>query len=308
MPERRFGKSRRARREVVRWLCATCGVCVLLTLSCNRSKAGRAESARAENAPTRGERVVVEQTAAVFFEGRVLSVDGERLRVQTANTGETLQVSTSDAYALSRAGREPRSSGFAICGTESTEWQACQVVRKEGASVHVLDAKGQALAVPKHRVLPPTPVTELNLRRHFQRLGERRSFVQALERAGRPAAPQGWKPSMHERVLGRHEGAWFSAVVSDVEDETAEVRWRADDRITELTFEQLVPEPPYTSPLKRGDFVLAPPAQGNQAWAPVKVVAVSGSELETVNVNGERRRVGTREVVPLRPGETGTAL
>ena len=292
----------------MRWLRTTCGVCVLLTLSCNRSKAGRAESARAENAPARGERVVVEQTAAVFFEGRVLSVDGERLRVQTTNAGETLQVSTSDAYALTRAGREPRSSGFAICGTLPAEWQACQVVRREGATMHVLDAKGQALAVPRDRVLSPTPVTELNLRRHFQRLGERKSFVQALERAGRPAAPHGWKPNLHERVLGRHEGAWFSAIVSDVEDETAEVRWQADDRVSELGFEQLIPEPPYSAPLKRGDFVLARPAQVSQAWAPVKVVAVTGSELETVNVNGERRRVGTREVVPLRPSEPGTAL
>ncbi|HEY6559389.1 MAG TPA: hypothetical protein VI072_19020 [Polyangiaceae bacterium] len=258
--------------------------------------------------PSRGERVVVEQTAAVFFEGRVLSVDGERLRVQTSHAGETLQVASSDAYALSRVGREPRGSGFAICGVPPAEWQACQVVRKQGATVHVLDASGQPLSVPSNRVLSPTPVTELNLRRHFQRLGERKSFAQALERAGRPAAPQGWKPNLHERVLGRHEGAWFSAIVADVEDETAEVRWRADDRVSELTFEQLVPEPPYALPLKRGDFVLARPAQTNQAWAPVKVVAVSGPELETINVNGERRRIGTRDCVPLRQNDPGAAL
>ncbi|HMJ11254.1 MAG TPA: hypothetical protein VK524_07585, partial [Polyangiaceae bacterium] len=245
---------------------------------------------------------------AIFFEGRVLAVEGERLRVQTTRTGDSLLVATSDAYAFSRSGREPRGSGFAICGTGPAQWQACQVVRKQGGSVHAMDADGQSVTVPRERVLSPTPVTELNLRRHFQRLGERKSFVQALERAGRPAAPQAWKPNLHERVLARHEGAWFSAIVSDVEDESAEVRWQSDERLSELTFEQLVPEPPYTVALKRGDFVLARPLQANQAWAPVKVVAISGPELETINVNGERRRVGSREVVPLRQLEAAEAL
>jgi hypothetical protein len=40
----------------------------------------------------------------------------------------------------------------------------------------------------------------------------------------------------------------------------------------------------------------------------VKVVAVSGQELETINVNGERRRIGTRDCVPLRQIEPGAAL
>ena len=35
----------------------------------------------------RGDRVVIEQTAATFFEGRVLAVDGQRLRVQKADEG-----------------------------------------------------------------------------------------------------------------------------------------------------------------------------------------------------------------------------
>jgi hypothetical protein len=274
--------------------------CAQLCVSCNRSKVGSAESARIENMPRRGDRVVVEQTAAVFFEGRVLAVDGQRLRVQTATKGDSLSVETSDVYLLSAA-RHPQQAGqLAICGTGAAEWMGCRVERIDGSEVRVVDANGQTTRVTSERVLVPTPVTELNLERHFELAKDRKSFVRAVERAGQPRTPANWKPAAGQRVLAHHDSGWFSAKVDELDDDEISVRWEADQRISEVHRDQIVPEPPYPRTLaKRGDFVLVRPPLSSQAWAPNKVVAVNGAELEVMNVNGERRSLLTRDVVPL---------
>jgi hypothetical protein len=121
-----------------------------------------------------------------------------------------------------------------------------------------------------------------------------------VERAGSPQAPGGWKPALRQRVLARHDGGWFSGIIDDVSEDSVSVRWEADQRVSELGLEQIIPHPPYAGTLKRGDFVLARPLLVTHAWAPVKVVAVSGAELEIANVNGDRRRLTARDVVPLR--------
>jgi hypothetical protein len=278
---------------------STCSVCLLLTLSCNRGKVGRVESAHAENAPIRGDQVVVEQTAAVFFEGRVVAIDGQRLRVQTASNDESLSVAASDAYRLASARMEQRPGRFAICGPGPAEWVACRVEGLDGANVRVVDAMGQASLLTPERVLSPTPVTELNLRRHFERASARATFIREVERAGRPQPPAGWKPAARDRVLAHHAAGWYTGRIEEVDDEAISVVWEADKRTSELTLSQVVPEPPYSGPLKRGDFVLVRPPRSSEAWTPTKVVAVVAAELDVLDVNGERRRVPAREIVPL---------
>jgi hypothetical protein len=276
-----------------------CSVCTLLTPSCDRGKLGSAPAALAENTPARGEHVVIEQTAAVFFEGRVLAVGGQGLRVQATSNGDALSVAHSDVYRLSGARREQRVGHFAICGRAPSEWVGCRIERVEGSQVRVVDAQGQSALLAAERVLSPTPVTELNLRRYFERVQERVTFARAAERAGTPRAPANWKPSAHERVLARNGAHWYSARVRELDDEDVTVLWEFDERPAELTLSDLVPAPPYVSGLKRGDFVLVRPELQSHAWAASKVVARNGAELEVVDINGARQSVSAREVVPL---------
>ena len=64
----------------------------------------------------RGDRVVAEQSAAQFFEGRVLAVDGDRLRLQAIGGSDSLNVVASDVYRLPPEAHELTVNMLAICG------------------------------------------------------------------------------------------------------------------------------------------------------------------------------------------------
>ena len=249
---------------------------------------------------SRGDRVVVEQSAAEFFEGQVVRVEGSRLRVQTTDEGESVDVAVADAYRLPPTAHEFAVGDLAICGMTPMRWRACRVERVSADALAIRDAEGREVRLPRNRVLGPTKLTELNLRRHFDRVDKRRAFAQAVERAGMPRAPRGWRPAPHERVLGYQGSAWYSASIHEIEDDALHVRWQSDGRVTELTRPHVVPEPPYQPPPTRGDFGLLRPTRPAQPWQPVRVVASNPEGLVVVGVDGQRRSAELRDVVPLR--------
>jgi hypothetical protein len=243
---------------------------------------------------------VVEQSAAEFFEGQVVGVEANRLRVQTADEEESVDVAPDDAYRLPPAAHEFAVGDFAICGTSPMRWRACRVETVSADALVVRDSAGKESRLPRGRVLDPTKLTELNLRRYFDRVEKRRAFARAVGGAGMPRAPRGWRPSPHERVLGYQGKAWYSASIHEIEDDALHVRWRSDGRVTELTKPHVVPEPPYQPPPARGDFGLLRPTRPAQPWQPVRVVASNPEGLVVIGVDGHRRPAELRDVVPLR--------
>ncbi len=273
-----------------------------LAVGLGACKEKRVEHQVADETPqvSRGERVVVEQSAAEFFEGQVVGVEDNRLRVQTADEEESVDVATADAYRLPPADRDFAVGDVAICGMAPARWRACRVQTLSADTLVVEGADGKQSRLPRARVLNPTKLTELNLRRHFDRVEKRRAFARAVERAGMPRPPEGWRPSPHERVLGYQGSAWYSASIHEIEDDALHVRWQPDGRVTELTRPHVVPEPPYQPLPAKGDFGLLRPKRPAQPWQPVRVVASSPEGFIVVGVDGQRRPAEPRDVVPLR--------
>lgn len=261
-----------------------------------RSRSRPEARAERDAAIARGAHVVVEASAAEFFEARVVEVSASDLRVQTTGGSETKRVNASDVYRI-----EPPASlkrGLAICRVAPSRWVGCRIDDILGDRVVAVDLQGKSRSLGAGEVIAPNAVTELNLKHAFRRSEVALRFQEEVARAGNPRAPRGWRPSPRERVLARDGDAWYSALIHEIEDERLHVRWRSDDRVTELGYADVVPEPPYPKAPARGSIVLVRPTALSAAWAPVRVSS-TGAEIKVEDAAGAERAVSTSDVVPL---------
>ncbi len=248
----------------------------------------------------RGARVIFEKTAGEFLEATVLREQGEHLRVQTADGAQSLEVSRMDVYAISSAQPSTTPGSYAICGVERFAWLGCKVERVKNNEVVVLTADLEHHTLPRGRVLEATPLTRMNIEHSFARNQRRREFLVALHEAGRPRAPEGWTPSPRERVVARRNDDWFGAKIHELEDDGARVQWRGDGIVEKVGKGDLLPEPPYPGPLKRGDFAMLRPHADSEPWVYVRVRA-NTEQYKVEDVKGDVLQVGKVSLIPIRP-------
>lgn len=245
---------------------------------------------------------MVESAAAEFFQGRVLSVSGETLKVQSADEGEPVVVSRSDAYRVSGTRSSAISPGEAVCNDAPDKWHACRVETVDGEGGVVRLVSGARARLDGARVLSPTAVTALNVRRLFERLDATRQFSESARHAGEPESPRGWIPERREPVLARRGDEWFSAHVESLQsDGGVVVRWEGDEHPEVVTSKFVVPIPPFARTFARGEFVLIPPPSKGDRWRRVRIEAVGADEAIVVGDTPERIRISVRELVPLSP-------
>ncbi len=259
----------------------------------------RDRSAAPAAGPRRGDHIVIEQTAAEFYEARVLSARGQALEVQTVEGGDFRHVQTSDAYLLPPPAHQFRAGDLAICASRPAHWEPCRITRLDGSRIDAVDARDRTLHLARPSVLAPTAFTRLDLQRYFERTHRRRAFSRAAAAAGRPIAPRGWRPEPHQHVLALHDSRWYSATIHEVDDDVLRVRWRADSRISGLPWDSVVPAPPEKRAIHRGDFVLARPTSLALPWQPVRVIAVGADGVEVSDIDGDHRTLRPSDVMPL---------
>lgn len=251
----------------------------------------------------RGDRVVVEQAAAQFFEARVLSVDADHLRLQALGGNDSLNAVAGDVYRLPPAPRELTVNMLAICG-RGEAWLPCRLTKISGNALEAHTASGEPFELTRDRLLVPSALTELNLKRYFVRSESEQAFAQAAERAGEPRPEPGWRPSLHERLLVKLGAQWFTGYVHSIDGDTAEVSpFSASQRAASVPVSTLSPEPPssFVNELRRGDFVLFRPESPAQPWPRMQVRAVNESDLKLVDAAGTVKSATVRDVIPLRP-------
>lgn len=249
----------------------------------------------------RGDRVVVEQTAAEFFEGRVLAVDGGRLRVQASAGGDSQSVAESDVYRLPPTAHVWAIGALGICA-HADGWLACRV-EKTGVPLGVRSAAGEAFTVGADQIVGPSPLTELNLKRYFARRANQLDFLQGAARAGEPRLDPNWRPSVHERVLAKVGNDWFTAHVKELDKDGVVVTLSLPQQVALVPSASLAPEPPsmFSADVHRGDFVLIRPETSSEPWAKRAVRAVSPTEIKLADADGTGKTVSPRDVVPLGP-------
>jgi hypothetical protein len=280
----------------------TLGLFGLISVACSKHDAPPSQEIHV--AYVRGDRVVVEQAAAEFFEGRVLAVAANHLRIQAAGGNDSLSVAASDVYRLPPApdarGLLPRA--LAICNFDDA-WLPCRVQKVNDTTLSVTSATGEAFDLNLERVLTPTLLTELNLRSYFVRNEAVLAFSRSARRAGDPRPEPGWHPSLRERVLVKLGSDWFTGYVHDLGDDRAGMMLDAGQRSVTVPLSALAAEPPSSVPseLRHGDFVLVRPETSSEPWARWEVHAVNGPEIELIDATGRLKAATVRDLLLLRP-------
>jgi len=277
----------------------TAFVCALLS-ACGKRDA--ADNPAQPEVYVRGDRVVAEQSAAQFFEGRVLSVQGDRLRLQAIGGSDSLNVVASDVYRLPPVAHELTLNMLAICG-RGEMWLPCRLSRISGGALQARSAGGELFDLPRDRLLVPSALTELNLKRYFARSESEQAFAHAAARAGDPRPEPGWRPALRERLLVKVGAEWFTGYVRELDSDTAQVALSSPQRSVSAPLSALTAEPPssFVSELRRGDFVLFRPDTPSEPWRRMQVRALNDAELKLADATGTSRSATVREVVPLRP-------
>jgi len=283
--------------------CRLLVVALLLGLfsACNKRHA--ADNPVLAKAYVRGDRVVAEQSAAQFFEARVLSVDGDRLRLQALGGNDSLNAVAGDVYRLPPAPRELTVNMLAICG-RGEAWLPCRLTKISAGTLQAHSASGEQFELPRDRVLVPSAFTELNLKRYFARSESEQAFAQAAARAGEPRLEPGWHPSLRERLVVKLGAQWFTGYVQALDGDTADVSlFSASQRAATVPVSALSAEPPssFVNELRRGDFVLLRPESPAQPWPRMQVRALNDSELKLADAAGTLKSATVRDIIPLRP-------
>ena len=271
-------------------------------LACTCSKREAAPKPNLREVYVRGDRIVAEQSAAQFFEARVLSAEQDRLRVQAIGGNDSLTVVSSDVYRLPPTPHELLPNMLAICG-HAESWEPCRLLQVLGDVLPARSASGKAMEVRRDQVLVPSALTELNLKRYFARSEAELAFARSAQHAGEPRPEPGWRPALHERLLVKLGDDWFTGYVREIGDDLAQVSLGTAQRSVTVSLAALAPEPPssFVSDLRRGDFVLVRPETQSQPWQRCQIRAVNDKELKLSDVAGAQKVTTLREVVPLRP-------
>jgi len=267
-----------------------------------------------------GDRVVVESAMATFLEGVVMSVGRDRARVQLGGgggaAGEVSERLLADLYlpasgergsedARSEAGTSVLHEGsYAVCHMPDGGWRGCRV-EAIGALARILDEESATVDLPRHEVLAPTAVTELNVRQRFERNAKRRAFREGAKSAGRPRLPSNWRPEMNQRVVVDRDGVWLGAQVKGVRGVRkglVRVECESDHRMFDAPVSDVAPEPPIEFAPTVGTYVLARPATGSHAWPVMRVEATGVASLELSDELGDRHQLAIRDVIPLERG------
>ena len=250
----------------------------------------------------RGDRVVVEPAGGEFFEGRVLSVSAEGLRVERVGNGETSMVAASDVYRLPVPLAVNERGRLAICALDKA-WIGCRIDKSTGTEINVTTLDDRTLTLPRAAVLAPSSVTELNLKQRFERRAARARFAADALDAGEPLAPGDFRPQPNARVVAERQGSWWSAVVlsSDDDSKTPEVavRFFGDGHEQTLRAERLVPEPVAARLPARGAFVLVRPLSPADPWKRMRVLSAADAEAKVEGEDGSTRTVPARDMLPL---------
>jgi hypothetical protein len=286
------------RIQFCRYLVAT----LLVALLSGCGKRGAADNPAHPEVYVRGDRVVAEQSAAQFFEGRVLAADGDRLRLQAIGGNDSLNVVASDVYRLPPKAHELTVNMLAICGRGQV-WLPCRLTKISGSALEARSANGEEFELPRDQLLAPSALTELNLKRYFARSEAEQIFAHAAERAGDPRPEPGWRPALHERLLVKIGAGWFTGYVREIDGDTAQVTLSSPQRSVSVPLSALSAEPPssFVSELRRGDFVLLRPDTTSQPWPRMQVRALNDAELKLGDASGASKSATVRDVIPLRP-------
>jgi hypothetical protein len=244
--------------------------------------------------------VLVESSAAHFYEARVISEETNLLRVQAILSGDTASVEIADTYRLPAQSAHFLPHSLAICNVDQGHWIGCKVVGVATSVATVSDINQISYQLPFSQMISPNALTELNLKRLFDKAAEQREFEHDMAKAGSPRPVPGWQPSPGKSILAKVDNKWWlSAIVSEKHGKLR-IRFAGTDRVLDVLHSEVAPEPPYPMEVsQKSKIALIRPASAGQPWLAVRLISVDALEALVEDLARGRRTVPVRDVCPL---------
>lgn len=244
--------------------------------------------------------MVVESSAAQFYEARVIGEETSRLRVQTVESGDTAYVELADIYRLPTKAKRLAPRALAICNMDHARWLGCRILEVSVDTANVAGIDTASRQLPWSQILTPTSLTELNLKRLFDKAGERRDFEHEIARAGQPRTIPGWQPNLGKSVIAKYDGKWWLSVIIGEQHGKLRVKSSGTKHIVDVARDEVAPEPPYpTEVSQKSRFALSRPVSQGQAWTPVRLISVDALEAIVEDLERGRRTVPVRDLCPV---------
>jgi len=271
---------------------------MLLTVACTRSTGNSQKTQDAT--PRRGARVIVESSAAQFYEAQVMSAAGSRLKVQSRVGGDIATVQAGNIYQLPPNTKSLAARALAICNIGDSRWVACRVSKSDSAGADLEDALSNTYHLPWAQVIAPGALTELNLKRLFEKSAENRDFERDVARAGNPQILTGWTLVSGKSALVKVAGQWYTATILGERRGFARVKLMGTRHEVDAPRDLVAAEPPYPlDVLRKSRFALVRPSNQTDPWRLVRLVSSDTLECTIEDFEFGRRTAPVRDVCPL---------
>jgi hypothetical protein len=257
--------------------------------------------------PAAGDPVIARWGPALWAEGRVTNIDDGINEAQIAweDGSSPSSVAIADVFQV------PSASGAIVVqpgdytlvkSTTDHWWNEAQVKEVNGTVVKArIINGGEIVNLPGEKVLFVSDAVAADIKDS----ADRQSFLDAAHEQ-RPVAPDGYMPSVGDRILGEWTtNAWYGGRVKSVADGKALIVWENGMSPDKAAFEKIVPFPTATNSVATpevGDYVLLKPTGGNPkaAWVYGQVTAVTGRGIEAKSIDFGTHEYALGEFVVLK--------
>jgi hypothetical protein len=258
------------------------------------AKSGNAnESKASEPKIAVGDTVVAKWSGDSFYEGKVESIDGSRVRIAWNDKSTPSQVDMVDVYSLPKSGAQPDvKEGSIVLAKRSsgTYWNGAEVTSVSDGVIGVKYTNdGSTGNLAPEKVIKVSPATAAD----FKGQAGKSDFMSKAQ-AGTPVRPAGYRPQAGERVLAEWVSkSWYPARVKSVSGGKATIAWDDNSTPSDLVYEKVIPLPTAansTTP-SPGDYLIVKPVSTSGKWDYAQVVSVNGQNVETKSADGNTRSV-----------------
>lgn len=245
--------------------------------------------------------VVARWSGNSFYEGKVESLDGDKIKVKWSDGSSPSDVDKSDVYEMPKDDAKPdvKVDDMVLAKiSTSTNWIGATVESVDG-NVYKVKAIGRSNTtnLDGNKIIKVSSSTAAKLK---NQAGTTDFLTQA--HAKKPNAPKGYKPKKGEKVLAQWStNSWWSGKVNLTKGNKVTVAWDDGSTPSAVDADKVLPNPAKAKSEMptENQFVLAKPPSGTK-WVYAQVVSVKDKQVEIKDAKGATRTIKEGEFVLLK--------
>lgn len=248
----------------------------------------------------KGDAVIVESGTAVYWAGKVVEVDGDKVKYEYGTNRSQGESERDRVYVVASDHRTvAREDDVAVCKTGPTNWNPCEIKRVDRGSYIADDLWGKMHTLEASEIVVPNEAGRERLREKLEEANQHRAFVQAARAAGWPRRPEGWTPRPGDDVVAKFtDASWYGGRIRRLTPTKIHIAWDDKSEPSQRDHDEVVPKPEAAQEVEAGQYVLGRPRRGT-LWDYFRVESVDEKGVVIVDKDGRKRKVRQSDVIPL---------